>query len=399
MTSAARTRCPVCDGAVLDPVLDLAGAPVLCGALWPTAEEARAAPTGTISLVVCEACSMVFNASFDPASVEYGVTYDNSLHFSGTFQAYAEELARRLVDRFDLRGRQVVEIGSGKGEFLTLLCDLGDCRGVGFDPAYEATGDPHPNVTFVAEYFDADGPVRPDLLCARHVLEHLPDPVGVLSGIAASAHGRALSVYVEVPDARAVFGGASLWDVIYPHVGYYGPPALSHLLRRCGFDVLDIGAGFGDQFLYADAALSATDATNGSTAHTGVSPDGAPGIAAIHLLTREFAARYRSARDRWSTRFDELRRQGKHVVLWGAGTKSTAFLNAVPGAEAVAYVVDVNPRKHGRFLPGTGHEVRSPDALVGQLLDAVLVMNPLYEDEIRRDLCRLEVDAPTVGLV
>jgi hypothetical protein len=57
-----------------------------------------------------------------------------------------------------------------------------------------------------------------------------------------------------------------------------------------------------------------------------------------------------------------------------------------PKPSAVVGVVDLNPRKHGRFVPGTGHEVVSPDRLRDIRPDVVIVMNEVYKDEIRKDL-------------
>jgi hypothetical protein len=63
-----------------------------------------------------------------------------------------------------------------------------------------------------------------------------------------------------------------------------------------------------------------------------------------------------------------------------------AFLVVLGLGEEVAAVVDVNPHKHGRWLAGTGHRILGPDDLVAVRPDVVLVMNPIYVDEIRRDL-------------
>jgi hypothetical protein len=52
----------------------------------------------------------------------------------------------------------------------------------------------------------------------------------------------------------------------------------------------------------------------------------------------------------------------------------------------VPLVVDVNPRKQNTFLPGTAQRIVGPDALNGYKPDVVIVMNPIYSDEIRRDL-------------
>ena len=77
---------------------------------------------------------------------------------------------------------------------------------------------------------------------------------------------------------------------------------------------------------------------------------------------------------------------GRRLAIWGAGSKGVTFLNAIPCGREIDAVIDINLRKHGRFVPGTAQEVRGPEALEGRDLDTVLVLNPLSEDEIRASL-------------
>jgi hypothetical protein len=96
----------------------------------------------------------------------------------------------------------------------------------------------------------------------------------------------------------------------------------------------------------------------------------------------------------WTARLGEWVGAGP-VAVWGAGSKGVSFLNLVAPGRDVAYVVDVNPNKAGLYVPGSGQVVVGPDELSGRDLDTVLVMNPLYVDEITRTLgelgCRAEV--------
>ena len=89
--------CPLCSAADPEPVFALAGVPVLCNQLWPDAASARAAPTGDLDLVVCRGCALIWNRAFDPARMDYGPGYENALHFSPKFRAFAEELGESLV--------------------------------------------------------------------------------------------------------------------------------------------------------------------------------------------------------------------------------------------------------------------------------------------------------------
>jgi hypothetical protein len=76
------------------------------------------------------------------------------------------------------------------------------------------------------------------------------------------------------------------------------------------------------------------------------------------------------------------------VVLWGSGSKAVGYLTTLGLKDEVAAVIDINPHKHGQYLAGTGHEIVSPDALVHLVPDVVVVMNPIYLDEIQGDLHR-----------
>jgi SAM-dependent methyltransferase len=362
--------------------------PVMCGVLWPTRDAATRAARGDIQLVACTRCSMLRNVGFDESLVDYEASYDNSLHFSPTFQRYADALATRLVDRYGLRNGTVVEIGSGKGDFLRQVCELGDSRGWGYDPTYAGEQSVAADrVTFVADYFTGDDlSVVPDLVCSRHVLEHLVDPAPLLDSVRRSADSSTV-LYVEVPDAAYVLTPAGLWDLIYPHVGYYTAAALRHLVARSGFEPLEVATSFGGQYLWAEAR--ATDSSAAAVRSPVPDPDE---VEATLALADGFAEMHRKTVAAWAHRTHQ------RVALWGAGTKGVTFLNVVPGAERVHSVVDVNPRKWGRFVPGTGHEVVGPDDLVTHQPDLVLVMNNLYEDEIRRSLAERGLDA-TVTVV
>ena len=79
--------------------------------------------------------------------------------------------------------------------------------------------------------------------------------------------------------------------------------------------------------------------------------------------------------------------------MWGAGSKAVGLLTIVRPARVAPYVVDINPRKWGRFLAGTGHRIVGPDDIVTDPVDEMIVLNPIYRDEVRRELERLGVDA------
>jgi hypothetical protein len=96
-----------------------------------------------------------------------------------------------------------------------------------------------------------------------------------------------------------------------------------------------------------------------------------------------FAESHRTKLDFWRRKLQDLREQGRTAVVWGAGSKGVTFLNAVEGAGLVRYVVDLNPRKQGRFVAGSGQQIVPPGFLKEHRPDVIILMNPVYEKEVR----------------
>ena len=76
-------------------------------------------------------------------------------------------------------------------------------------------------------------------------------------------------------------------------------------------------------------------------------------------------------------------------MLWGGGSKAVAFLSTVPVADVVHYAVDINPYRQGHIFAGIRKRIDAPDFLQQYKPDFVVVMNPVYVDEINRDLRKL----------
>jgi SAM-dependent methyltransferase len=385
--------CPVCSAPAPSPFAVLERLPVFCNVLWESSEEAARAPRGDIRLACCSECGMTWNRAFDRSLVEYQPAYENSLHFSEVFRRYASDLARRLVDRYDVRDADVVEIGSGKGEFLRLLCELGGNRGVGFDPSYEgdelvAAG--AGRARFVRELYSEEHSALPaDLVCCRHVLEHVPDPARLLRSVRrALERQRGAVVYFEVPAAEFVLGDLAVWDVIYEHCSLFSAPALRRLFEESGFDVLDAGFSYGGQYLWVEAR---------PTERKPVSPAEPGAVEAVGRLAAAFESRLQGTLEQSRARLSELGARGP-LALWGAGSKGVTFLNLVappPGGGSLV-VVDVNPRKQGKHVAGRGDPIVGPEALPSSGATSILVMNPLYRDEIEQTVRKLGLEAEVV---
>lgn len=374
-----RDRCPVCDSPTGEPFLLIPSVPVHCNVLWSTSADAVGAPRGDMELVLCGTCGHVFNRAFDVGSTTYGATYENSLHHSGAFQSYVAELVEDLVDKYDIRDRDVVEIGAGQGDFLETLCVAGANRGTGFDPSFVAAGDVSERVRVVAEFYDERFISEPaDVVLCRHVLEHIEDSGAFVSMVRRVIGERSSVAVFEVPDAAWTFRHDGIWDLIYEHCGYFSEESLRWAFAHSGFGIEHVRSVFGNQFLVLEA-LPADGPTE-------LPADFADRVGDLVTQVADFSGHYGEIIDAWSERLAELADAGRTAALWGAGSKGVSFLNVVTGAEVVDRAVDINPRKRGMRVSGSGQCIVAPQDLVDDPTDVVIVMNQNYVDEIRSTL-------------
>lgn len=122
---------------------------------------------------------------------------------------------------------------------------------------------------------------------------------------------------------------------------------------------------------------------------------GSSGLDVLAASIQRFAERYAEEVERWRTDLRGFAENGAEVVIWGTGSKGVTFLNTVDVDRTISAAVDVNPRKHGKFVAGTGQTIIGPDDLPSVRPDLVIVMNPIYRDEIGRKLAELGL-APSV---
>lgn len=382
MDPVSTKPCPVCGSGHLTPCLDIPRIPVFCNVLFASREAALAAPTGAMDLRYCPDCGHLHNAAFDPDLVRYSPDYENSLHHSPRFQDFAQSLAKDLDARHRLSGKTVVEIASGQGDFLKVLASLSGCRAVGFDPAYRGVDGEIEGVEIIPEHYsDHHARRSADLILCRHALEHIADPAIFVRMVRHAIGDRPTAVYFEVPDARFTLQQLGIWDLIYEHCGYFTRESLTRVFEQAGFLVNAVECNFGGQFL----------GLHGSTTEHGGRDSPADRLDEANLielarLVAEFSAAYRAKVERYESELSALARSGGRAVIWGAGSKGVSLVNSVASHGAISALVDLNPLKHGRFVPGTGHPVISPKELRSIRPELVIVLNPQYRDEIAADL-------------
>jgi len=390
--------CPNCMKEAVETFYTVNPVPVHSVMLVSTREEALHFPAGKIALGFCNACGFITNTSFDESKMSYSRKCEETQGFSHTFQAFHAGLATDLIERYRLRGKYVLEIGCGKGEFISMLCEMGGNRGIGFDPAFvpqrrpERGGDA---VEFVEDFYSEKYThIKPDFIACKMTLEHIPDTYRFVNMVRhAIGENLGTTVFFQIPDMTRVLRDVAFWDVYHEHCSYFTSSALRNLFLASGFDVMDVWTDYDDQYLMI-TARPAEQLFSGTQML--IRPSDAE-VNAVWNFARETERRIRM----WRNDVDRMKQEGQRVVIWGSGSKGVAFLSAL-GAHVddggIEYAVDINPYRQGCFMPGTGQEIVEPAFLSAYRPEIVIAMNSIYIPEIEKDLDRHGVHSTVIPI-
>jgi 2-polyprenyl-3-methyl-5-hydroxy-6-metoxy-1,4-benzoquinol methylase len=366
-------RCPLCQSPRIATVMTRPFAPATQQMLCRSEAAAFAVPTATIALAVCSDCGFVFNRAFDARLSVYDTEYENDQSHAPAFLAHMDAMADRVLAAAR-PGASVVEVGCGQGLFLDRLALRGEGRGLvlkGMDPSYR--GRAPAGVTILPQLLTESSfgelGIAPDILISRHVIEHIASPVDFLAVIRRAIGSRnGVRLFVETPSFDWIVQNHVLQDIFYEHVNYFTAATLAHALTAAGFVPLNIGPVFGEQYVWAESIASAPRTL----------PRSCDDDAIFH--------RVQSYADSIEADIARMRvlAEAAPSALWGAGAKGVTFAALVdPERTRIACLIDINPRKQGTFVPGTGHAVVSPADAKRRGVKRVIVMNPNYRKEIQ----------------
>jgi Methyltransferase domain/C-methyltransferase C-terminal domain len=382
-TTRVNAACQACGARDLVVFYEARGIPVHSCMLLESREAALAFPTGDLRLAFCPKCGFIGNLAYDESLQHYAAGYEEQQSFSPRFNEFSTSLATRLIDRYGIRGKQVVEIGCGKGDFLVQVCDLGNNSGVGIDPSYVPGRQESAGVRFVQDFYsERYANVRGDLVMCRHTLEHIGDVREFMQRVRRTVGERDDTiVFFEVPDVQRVLSEQAFWDIYYEHCSYFSLGSLARLFRACGFEVLDLAKEYDDQYLVLDARPSAQPTSARFPAENDLDQ--------LAEDVASFQTNFRARADHWKNRLRTDRHAGRKTAIWGSGSKCVAFLSTLGARDFVDLIVDINPYRHGKFLAGSGMQIQPPESLREYRPDVVIAMNPIYKEEIRNDLERM----------
>ena len=377
--------CPSCNTNNRLAFFELNNMPTMDGKLSNNLKEAFSVPLGNIHLAYCKFCGYSENISHEPEKISFE-EYDFSVFHSPTFAQYLDQIISRLILKHRLTNKTILELGSGDGYFLRDLCKKGGNKGIGIDPGFDHkdVNQTDYSVRFLQEHYSGQhADLKPDFIFCRHVLNAVPDPISFLKLIRKNIENNPdCTIYIEVPNAHYTFGQSVLWNVAYEHKSWYTPASLALMLKVCGFEILDVYTCWKDEFLAIEARPGAISVKEDDFLFEF-------DILQLGREIRKFQKEVAKIKEKNIVKINELDKKGIKAVMWGAGARGLTFLNMFKLKDTVQSVVDINPLRQGKFMPGTGHQVISPEQLKEIEPELIIINNPTYEKEIKQHVYEL----------
>lgn len=387
-------KCRHCASELKLPLVDLGSSPPSNAYLT---EQNLGSPEKWFPLrvLVCERCWLVQTEDFAGREELFNADYAYFSSFSTTWLAHAERYVADMTARFGLDANShVVEVAANDG-YLLQYVQARNIPCLGIEPtastaaAARAKGIPMVEDFFgvsLAEALVAQGK-QADLTAANNVLAHVPDINDFLAGFALLLKPHGVATF-EFPHLLRLVAENQFDTIYHEHFSYLSLTAVTRIFAANGmavFDVEEHSTHGGSLRVYAQRS-----ATGGQARSPRV--DG--------LLQREkqagmHAADYYAGFQEKTNRVKndflsfllEAAREGKVVVGYGAAAKGNTLMNyAGIRPDMIPFVVDLNPAKQGKYMPGSRIPIMDEAHLKAVQPDYVVILPWNLKGEVMQQL-------------
>ena len=387
MISKSISFCRLCGSSDLDQILDL-GAQPPANSLRTSCEQVLEAIPLTICR--CQKCTTVqLTATVAPEHL-----FRDYVWVTGTSQTarnYSQTFCEYVEQRCDRDSLFVVEVASNDGTFLQRFLEHGH-RVLGVDPAQnlallaEATGIPTMPEFFGLEIARSVTQLHghADVVIARNVLPHVPDPNDVVAGIAHCLKNDGVGA-IEFHWVDKILSELHYDSIYHEHFFYHSLHSVAQLLKRHQlvlFDVTESPISGGSLVAY----FSKTPRQASSDLIGKMAWEEERGLASLETW-REFATSSMEHGIHLKEMIEAEIKAGKRIVGYGASARSSTLLNfcSIDHRHLVC-IADQSPLKHDRYTPGTDVLIVSPERALAEQPDTILLLAWNFKDEILKRL-------------
>jgi 2-polyprenyl-3-methyl-5-hydroxy-6-metoxy-1,4-benzoquinol methylase len=350
--------CRLCSHELLsEPLLRYTNMPK-AAQFFPDAHSLHDEKGVDLEVCQCSGCGLV-QLSNDP--VPYYREVIRAAAFSEEMREFRIQQFGGLLHGYSLVGKKIIEIGCGRGEYLSIIQQCG-AEAYGLEQSEESVRHCIGNGLAVSRGFIEDASHKLDhapfdAFFVLNFLEHVPDLNSFLGGIHGNLADNGIG-FVEVPNFDMILRNNLFSEFIPDHLFYFTKDTLKTALNLNGFDVIDSGE------VWHDYIISAT----------------------VRKRTRPDISRFYRHQENIKNEIETYIQQfeGKKVAIWGAGHQALAIISLADLAGKIRYVVDSAKFKQDKFTPATHIPIVSPDKIVSDPVHAIIIMAAAYSDEVAR---------------
>jgi hypothetical protein len=342
---------------------------------------------------ICDECLLVqLEAYVAPQEIFEEYAYFSA--YSDSWVEHARVYAEAMIDRFGLGADSlVVELASNDGYLLQHFVRRA-IPTLGIDPAANvAEAARARGVETIVDFFGTelarrlvDEGRQADVIAANNVLAQVPQLNDFVAGIEILLASNGVAT-IEVPHLARLIEGLQFDTIYHEHFSYFSLTTMDRLFAMHGlevFDVEELPSHGGSLRVYVQRRGAgqpiSEDVSRILDAERGAGYDSFEGY-------RDFGPKVAETKWKLLELLIRLNREGAQVVGYGAPGKGNTLLNYCGiRKDLVAYTVDRNPYKHGRFLPGTHIPIHPPERLAETKPDYVLILPWNLKREIASQL-------------
>lgn len=383
-------KCRHCGQPLALPFLDLGSAPPSNAYL----DAARLNAPETwfpLRLLVCEGCWLVQTQDHAGRELLFADDYAYFSSFSQSWLRHAQAYVQAMARRFSLGPHSVVaEVAANDGYLLQYVAQAGiPCYGV--EPTAGTAGAARKKgIEIVQEFFGealgerlAGEGRQVDLVAANNVLAHVPDINDFVRGFTRLLKPQGVATF-EFPHLLRMIEGTQFDTAYHEHYSYLSLGTVQRIFQAGGlavFDVQELPTHGGSLRVFAQRRDSGAQPVSGAVgavmaAERGAGLDRAGGYAGFQRAAEK-------VKDDFVAFLIEARRAGHEVAAYGAAAKGNTLMNfGGVRPDLLAFVVDANPAKQGRFMPGSRIPIVAENRLRESKPDFIVLLPWNLRDEL-----------------
>lgn len=387
-------NCRFCSKPISHSFLDFGSAPP-SNAYLSAKKLHRAEVWYPLRVLVCDHCYLVQTEDFAGRETFFDPDYAYFSSFSSSWLEHCRQYVGDMTDRFKLgESSLVVEVASNDGYLLQHFRELGiKCFGV--EPtASTARAAKEKGIDTVEAFFDCDLAESlqkqrgsADLMIANNVLAHVPDINGFAAGFERLLAAEGVATF-EFPHLMKLIQLQQYDTVYHEHFSYLSLSVVEKIFTRAGlhvFDVEELATHGGSLRVFAQSARTGKFPGT-SRLKKCLERERAEGMTDLSYY-KNHQRKLESIKNNFLSFLLKAKNDGKRVFGYGAAAKGNTLLNfAGVRPDLLECVIDRNPAKQGKFMPGSRIPIRSEEALKEAQPDYVVLLPWNLEKELRVQL-------------